>query len=154
MRSNEKAANNTSSPISRAKPSPQSPVAVTHEELFLRLQRTAGNQAVSNLITVSPVLQRAPEAATQPMPNGPGINAEVDRRFLERTNYRVGERLRKDRPEDAPYIREWLKIRDEVRAERQPKEHPSHAAKPATASPLPASGLQSLQNEGFGRWLL
>jgi hypothetical protein len=186
MHSNDKAVVDTRSPISRAKPSPQSHVLVADEELFLRLQRTAGNEAVSSLMTVSPVLQRTPEAATQTMPtaepadtapvvqsglasdhplvasgqpangavSGPAFNAEVDRRFWERTHYRIGERLRKDRPEDAPHIREWLTIRDEVRAERQSKEHPSHTAKPAAASPLPASGLESLQNQGFGRWLL
>jgi hypothetical protein len=100
---------------------------------------------------VPSVLQRAPEAATL---RGPDLNAEVDRRFWERTHYRVGERLRKDRPEDAPHIREWLTIRDEVRAERQGKGHPSNEPKHAAASPLPAPGLESVQNEGSGRWLL
>ncbi len=49
---------------------------------------------------------------------GPVFNEEVDRRFWKKTGYKVGQRLDPKLAEDAPYVPQWLKLRDEVRAER------------------------------------
>jgi hypothetical protein len=51
--------------------------------------------------------------------SGPAFNAEVDRRFWAQTNYKVNQRLDPSLPEDQPYIQLWLRIRNQVRAERQ-----------------------------------
>ncbi|WP_448539587.1 HET-C-related protein, partial [Roseiflexus sp.] len=51
--------------------------------------------------------------------SGPAFNAEVDRRFWAQTNYKVNQRLDPSLPEDQPYIQIWLRIRNQVRAERQ-----------------------------------
>jgi len=45
------------------------------------------------------------------------IHAVIDRRFWERTGYKVGQRLNPQLAEDRPYVRVWLQIRDEVMAE-------------------------------------
>lgn len=54
-----------------------------------------------------------------PPTSGPAFNAEVDRRFWAQTNYKVNQRLDPNLPEDQPYIQIWLRIRNQVRAERQ-----------------------------------
>ncbi|MFQ3631856.1 HET-C-related protein, partial [Roseiflexus sp.] len=51
--------------------------------------------------------------------SGPAFHAEVDRRFWEQTGYKVNQRLDPNLPEDQPYVRIWLRIRNQVRAERQ-----------------------------------
>lgn len=51
--------------------------------------------------------------------SGPAFHAEVDRRFWEQTSYKVNERLDPNLPEDQPYVTIWLRIRNQVRAERQ-----------------------------------
>lgn len=75
--------------------------------------------------------------------SGPAFNAEVDRRFWDKTQYKVGQRLDPDLPEDKPYITIWLQIRDEVRHERQ---QPQMLQMP----PLDVPGRQPLNPAG--RW--
>jgi hypothetical protein len=53
---------------------------------------------------------------------GLAFNAEVDRRFWERTHYKVGQRLDPNLDEDKKYVQLWLSVRDEVRMERQAQE--------------------------------
>ncbi|MCC6192602.1 MAG: DUF4157 domain-containing protein [Anaerolineales bacterium] len=59
-----------------------------------------------------------PGAAAFPT-SGPAFHTEVDRRFWQQTNYKVGQRLDPAVPEDRPYIQIWLRIRDQVRTERE-----------------------------------
>jgi hypothetical protein len=50
--------------------------------------------------------------------SGPAFHTEVDKRFWAATGYKVGKRLDPKLDEDKPYVAQWLKIRDQVRAER------------------------------------
>ncbi len=51
--------------------------------------------------------------------SGPAFNTEVDRRFWQQTSYKVGQRLDPKLPEDQPFVQIWLRLRDQVRTERE-----------------------------------
>ena len=61
---------------------------------------------------------------------GPAFFAEVDRRFWAQTHYKVGGRLDPHNPADRPYVRIWLRIRDQVRAERAQAAQTTQAEQP------------------------
>ena len=75
--------------------------------------------------------------------SGPAFNMEVDRRFWAKTQYKVGQRLDPNLNEDKPYVRIWLQIRNEVRAERQ-------QLRPIQLPPQVVKGKQPLNPAG--RW--
>ncbi|MCP4357066.1 MAG: hypothetical protein GY796_03490 [Chloroflexi bacterium] len=75
--------------------------------------------------------------------SGPAFNAEVDRRFWAKTQYKVGQRLDPNLAEDKPYVKIWLQIRNKVRAERQ-------QAQPMQMPPQVVTGRRPLNPAG--RW--
>jgi hypothetical protein len=76
-----------------------------------------------------------PGAATEQPTSGPVFNMEVDRRFWQQTNYKVGQRLDPALPEDAPYVQIWLRIRDQVRTEREAANAAARRAREQSARP-------------------
>jgi hypothetical protein len=66
------------------------------------------------------------------------FHVEVDRRFWQQTNYKVGQRLDPALPEDKPYIQIWTRIRDQVRAEREALN--AAAARERAAAARPPNG--------------
>lgn len=85
--------------------------------------------------------------------SGPTFHAEVDKRFWAATNYKVGKRLDPKLEEDKPYVAQWLKIRDQVRAERKAaieKRRAEEAAKRAAAAKAKGTGAQAPRADPAG----
>lgn len=81
--------------------------------------------------------------------SGPAFHAEVDRRFWEQTGYKVNQRLDPNLPEDQPYVRIWLRIRNQVRAERQA----ALREREARTITMPAETIRGTVPRGpTGRW--
>jgi hypothetical protein len=80
----------------------------------------------------------SPAGAADLPTSGPVFHMEVDRRFWQQTNYKVGQRLDPALPEDKPYIATWTRIRDQVRAEREAQN--AAAARDRAAAARPPNG--------------
>ncbi|GIW00024.1 MAG: hypothetical protein KatS3mg058_1427 [Roseiflexus sp.] len=81
--------------------------------------------------------------------SGPAFHAEVDRRFWDQTVYKVNQRLDPNLPEDQPYVRIWLRIRNQVRAERQA----ALREREARTITMPAETIRGTVPRGpTGRW--
>ncbi len=98
------------------------PAAVVAEETGQQVRQTPVTHVTfpDDQITV-PAPNGAHEGGRQAAlsTSGPAFNAEVDRRFWEKTQYKVGQRLDPNLEEDKPYVQIWLQIRNKVRDERQ-----------------------------------
>jgi hypothetical protein len=90
----------------------------------------------------------ATAAAAQALPtSGPVFHVEVDRRFWQQTGYKVGQRLDPNLPEDRPFVQIWLRIRDQVRTERE-AENAARARERERAAQPPQSGRGGLGGNG------
>jgi hypothetical protein len=80
-------------------------------------QQAAGMPGGNVIVLPPQVITGTPQAGLPT--SGPEFNAEVDKRFWNQTHYKVGQRLDPKLPEDQPYVKIWLQIRDQVQKERQ-----------------------------------
>jgi hypothetical protein len=84
---------------------------------------------------------------------GPAFFAEVDRRFWAQTHYKVGGRLDPHNPADRPYVRIWLRIRDQVRAEREQAAHATRAEQPTQAVAAQHDGNGAAPEAPVAAWI-
>ena len=84
---------------------------------------------------------------------GPAFFAEVDRRFWAQTHYKVGGRLDPHNPADRPYVRIWLRIRDQVRAEREQAAQTTQAEQPTQQLAAQSDGNGAAPEPQVAAWI-